>query len=382
MKSLIRIVAGASVGALALLGVSAGAAGATGIGEAHHGFPDFDRHAVFAQTNDPIHNRVLAYLRRPDGTLTAAGSFATGGTGGKADGAVVDPIASQGSVAFDAAAHELVVTNAGSSSVSVFRVDGASLQLRQVLPSGGAFPVSATIHDGLVYVLNAGGDGSVTGYRAGFGGLHTIGTTSLGLGNTNPPFFTAGPGQVGFSPDGRELLVTTKSHGTVVGFPVRYDGRLGAAVANPSTGAVPFAFSFDSLGRLVVVEAGTNSVSTHVVRANGSLINLAGPVTDGQQAACWITVAGRYAYVANAGSSTISTFRLGFDGSATLLPGVTPTSGGSVDLVSSPDGRFVYSENGAAGTIDEFRTGPDGSLTAIGRVTGLAAQVFEGITAT
>jgi 6-phosphogluconolactonase (cycloisomerase 2 family) len=214
----------------------------------------------------------------------------------------------------------------------------------------------------------------VTGYRAGFGGLHAIGTTSLGLGNTNPPFFTAGPGQVGFTPDGRELLVTTKSHGTVVGFPVRFDGRLGAPIANPATGAVPFAFSFDAFGRLVVVEAGTNSVSTHVVRSNGSLTTLSGPVTDGQQAACWITVAGRYAYVANAGSSTISTFRLGFDGSA--------TSGGSVDLVASPDGRFLYSENGAAGAIDELRINPNGSLTPIGRVTGLAAQVFEGIAAT
>jgi 6-phosphogluconolactonase (cycloisomerase 2 family) len=86
--------------------------------------------------------------------------------------------------------------------------------------------------------------------------------------------------------------------------------------------------------------------------------------------------------VANAGSSTISTFRLGFDGSATLLPGVTPTSGGSVDLVASPDGRFLYSENGAAGAIDELRINPNGSLTPIGRVTGLAAQVFEGIAAT
>ena len=382
MKSLIRIVAGASVGALALLGVSASAAGATGIGHQHGPFPGFDRHAVFAQTNDPTHNRVLAYARRSDGTLVAAGSYATGGTGGKADGAVVDPIASQGSVAYDEATHELVVTNAGSNSVSVFRVDGAGLELRQVLPSGGAFPVSATIHGGLVYVLNAGRR------RLGHGLPRGIRWTARDRDDQprsrqhQPAVLHRRPGQVGFTPDGRELLVTTKSHGTVVGFPVRFDGRLGAPVANPATGAVPFAFSFDAFGRLVVVEAGTNSVSTHIVRSNGSLTTLAGPVTDGQQAACWITVAGRYAYVANAGSSTISTFRLGFDGSATLLPGVTPTSGGSVDLVASPDGRFVYSENGAAGTIDEFRTGPNGSLTPIGQVTGLAAHVFEGITAT
>jgi hypothetical protein len=47
----------------------------------------------------------------------------------------------------------------------------------------------------------------------------------------------------------------------------------------------------------------------------------------------------------------------------------------------SSDGHFVYSENGGAGTIDEFRVEVDGSLTVIGQITGLAAHVIEGITA-
>ena len=160
------------------------------------------------------------------------------------------------------------------------------------------------------------------------------------------------------------------------------NGRLTDATVNPPAGAVPFAFSFDASGRLVVVEAGTNSVSTYTIAADNTLSVVSGPVTDDQKAACWIAAAanGNF-YVANAGSATLSAFHVAADGSVTLLPGTTPTAGGPIDLVASPDGQFVYSENGGAGTIDEFRVESDGSLTPIGQITGLAAHVIEGLVA-
>ena len=46
-------------------------------------------------------NRVVAYDRAADGTLTPAGSYATGGRGGILAGSVVDHTASQGSLAAD-----------------------------------------------------------------------------------------------------------------------------------------------------------------------------------------------------------------------------------------------------------------------------------------
>jgi 6-phosphogluconolactonase (cycloisomerase 2 family) len=340
--------------------------------------------AVFVQTNDPAGNAVLVYHRAADGTLSPAGTYSTGGTGGAQAGAVVDPLASQGSVAYDTASHVLLVSNAGSDSVSVFGVNGDTLKLRQVVSSGGAFPTSIAVHGNLVYVLNTGNNANVHGYRLAGGRLHRIegSTRPLGISNQEPPQFLASPGQVGFTPDGTHLVVTTKSTGTIEVFRVMSSGRLTVPTSNAPAGTVPFAFSFDSHAHLVVVEAGTNSVSTYAVKADNTLRVLSGPITDNQTAACWIAAAGngRF-YVANAGSATLSAYHVAADGTVTLLPATTPTAGGPIDLAVSADGRFVYSENGGAGTIDEFRVEANGALTSIGQITGLQAHVIEGIAA-
>src|SRR4051812_25891194 len=347
MRSLTRAFAGASIGALALIAGPAAAA------HAEVGHNTAASHAVFVQTNDPAGNAVLAYSRAADGTLTPAGTFATGGTGATQPGAVVDPLASQGAVAYDAHGHLLLVVNAGSDSVSVFLVDGSQLSLRQVVSSGGAFPSSVTVHGDLAYVLDAGGPGAVQGYRIAGAKLHPIegSNRSLGLANANPPAFLQSPGQVGLTPDGAHLVVTTKANGTIDVFGVRANGRITDATVNPPASPVPFAFSFDAAGRLVVVEAGTSSVSTYTIAGDNTLTVVSGPVTDGQKAACWIAAtANSNFYVGNTGSASLSGFHVAADGSVTLLPGTTATAGGPIDLAASPDGLFLYSENGGAGT--------------------------------
>jgi 6-phosphogluconolactonase (cycloisomerase 2 family) len=378
MKSFTRLIAGASVGALALL------AGPASVAHADVAHRDDASHALFVQTNDPSNNQVLVYSRAADGTLSAAGTYATGGTGGKETGAVVDPLASQGSLAYDAAHHLLLVVNAGSDTVSVFDVDGTHLDLRQTVASGGTFPSSIAVNGDLAYVLDAGGAGTVQGYRIAGNKLHPIegSNRSLRLSNTNPPAFLSAPGQIGLTPSGDQVVVTTKANGSIDVFAVRPNGRLSdAPTVNPPAGAVPFAFSFDNAGRLVVVEAGTNSVSTYAIRDDGTLAVVSGPVTDGQSAACWIAgTGGGSFYVANAGSATLSGYHVDGSGIVSLLPSVTTTAGGPIDLVASPDGRFVYSENGGAGTIDEFAVQTDGSLAPIGQITGLDAHVIEGLT--
>jgi 6-phosphogluconolactonase (cycloisomerase 2 family) len=123
-------------------------------------------------------------------------------------------------------------------------------------------------------------------------------------------------------------------------------------------------------------------VSTYTISADNTLSVVSGPVTDNQTAACWIAAAadGTF-FVANAGSATLSGYRVAADGTVTLLPTTTATAGGPIDLAVSSDGHFVYSENGGAGTVDEFRVETNGSLTPIGQITGLSAHVIEGIAA-
>ena len=99
------------------------------------------RHAVFVQTNAAAGNEVVAYEQQEDGTLTSPHSYSTGGNGGALSGAVVDRLASQGSLTFDPQHALLFAVNAGSNTVSVFAVDGSHLSLREIVPSGGEFPV-------------------------------------------------------------------------------------------------------------------------------------------------------------------------------------------------------------------------------------------------
>jgi 6-phosphogluconolactonase (cycloisomerase 2 family) len=372
-----------AVAALVLFGMlAATAASAPGAGARQ----DRPGPAVFVQTNDPAGNKVLVYDRSVTGVLTPAGTYATGGNGGAAAGAQSDKLASQGSLLYDPDQQLLVAVNAGSDSLSAFKVDGDRLSLTQVVPSGGEFPASLTADGHLLYVLNAGDDGNINGFRIAGGRLHPLpaSTRSLGLGNTNPPNFLTSPGQVGFTPDGSRLIVTTKASGSHIDvFPIRVDGRPAAPIVNPAATPVPFAFTFQlGSGRLVDGEAGASSLTTYAIQADGTLSDPRS-LGDGQAALCWITRVGDYYYVSNTGSNTVSGYRLAADGTPSLVTPtgvVATTEAGTIDSAAAA-GRFLYVETGIGGTVDEFRVESDGTLTSIGTVTGLPAGI-EGIAAT
>lgn len=345
----------------------------------HHGGPG----AVFVQTDNPAGNTVVAYDRAADGTLTEAGTYATGGLGGVLDGSVVDHLASQGSLALDREHHALYAVNAGSDTITVFRIDGDRLVRRSVVASGGSFPVSVAVHRDLVFVLNARAGGSVQGFRRVSGGLEPIAGShrALGLDATATPEFVNTPGQVSFSPDGSSLLVTTKANGNDVDvYGVSRTGTLSAAATVTNLpGAVPFAISWDRLGRVVLAEAGTNSVATFRLTASGDLQAVDTAAT-GQAATCWIVRSGERFYASNAGTANLSGYRMGNDGKLTSL-GTTATDPGTVDATVSPDGQYLYVQAGRAGQVDAFRIASDGSLTSIGSLTVPGAVGGEGIAA-
>ena len=347
-------------------------------------FAGGNRPVVFVQTNELGGNHVVVYDRGADGRLSVAGTYATGGNGGAAaPGTESDRLASQGSLVYDAGHSLLFAVNAGSDTISTFKVHGDRLKLGDVLPSGGQFPASIAVHGDLVYVLNSGGAGTVAGFRIQGHNVSPIpgSARSLGLANTVPPFFLTSPGQVGFTPDGRQLIVTTKaSTSTIDVFSVQPNGLLSAApVVNPSATPVPFAFTFTPSGRLADGEAGTSSLTTYAIQADGSLADPKS-VSDGQAALCWITKVGGFYYVANTGSNTLSGFTIGADGQPSLLGTVATTEPGPIDLAASSDGSFLYGETGLTSTVDEYQVESDGTLTKLGTVTGLPPGI-EGIAA-
>jgi DNA-binding beta-propeller fold protein YncE len=337
---------------------------------------------VFVQTDNPAGNQVVAYDRQPGGTLSEAGAYSTGGLGGVLSGSVVDHLASQGSLALSPDGTALIAANAGSNTISVFGPDGDRLRLRQVISSGGAFPVSVAIHGGLVYVLNALNGGSVQGYRMVFGFLVPLPGSGrlLGLNPNAAPQFTNTPGQAAFSPDGTQLVVTTKANGNNVDvFAVGPRGYLSAApVQNTEPGTVPFAIAFDPAGNLVIAEAGTNAVATFGLSASGTITPLSTAATS-QAATCWVTAIAGTLYASNAGSATVSS--VADTGGALTLLRQTGTDAGTVDSAATPDGRYLYVQAGGAGIVDEFAVGPKGALTGVGSVTVPDAAGGEGIVA-
>ena len=383
MKRLTRLALGASV----VLGLSAlvapVAAGAEGF-PPEPSFGGSGTQAVFVQTDNTAGNQVAVYNRADNGTLTLENTYNTGGRGGALNGSQVDHLGSQGSLNYDPRNDALYAVNADSNTVSVFSVWGDHLTLRQVVGSGGTFPVSVAVHGNLVSVLNARNGGSVQEYYAFLGHLFPIPGSNRALGLTIPTDtteFTHTPGQVAYSPDGSKLIVTTKASSNAIDvFNVGFFGNLSQwPVVNSVPGTVPFAITFDQTGHLVIAEAGPSALATFALNWNGTITQL-DSLASGQAGLCWVAPAGSLFFTGNTGANSTSGYQTNVSGQLTLL-GATPTDPGTVDASASSNGHFLYVQTGGNGIVDEFQVDANGSLTEIGFVKVEGAAGGQGIAA-
>ncbi|KOU72343.1 hypothetical protein ADK57_09905 [Streptomyces sp. MMG1533] len=344
-------------------------------------------HAVFVQGNELAGNTIHVFRRGDDGKLTAAGKYATGGKGGDQVDAPTDSLASQGSLVYDDRSGRLLAVNAGSGTLTSFAVHGQKLTDRQTLSTGGDFPAGISVSGDLAYVMNAGGAGSVQGFKVTSKGLKPLSGSyrALGLKNAKVPLFSSSPGQVAFTPDGRNLVVTTKSANTIEVFPLGRDGRPAhRPVVNKSAGMVPFAVAFDESGRMLVAEAAKSTVSTYKVRRDGALKTVPESLPNGQDTLCWLERAGDFFYGGNTGNSTVTGYRqdahgrLALTNEAGIAAAPSGKSQGVIDIAVAAD-KFVYVQNATSGTVDGFRVGRAGELTKVTTVTGLPAFAESGM---
>jgi 6-phosphogluconolactonase (cycloisomerase 2 family) len=351
--------------------------------------------AVYIMSNSPSGNQILVYNRAADGSLAYAGSFATGGSGSGVGTTVPpDPLGSQNSVLLSPDGQWLFAVNAGSNEVSSFKVMPGSLSLADKVSSGGSYPVSLTYSEGLLYVLNAAGDGSISGFKVQNNGrLKALKGSTRSLHAATPamgaqPQILESPAEVGFSPDGNFLVITDKGGVSGVGkidvFKVNKGLPSGSYMTTQTAGAVPFDFTFDRYGHLVAVDASTGSVTSYTINHNGSL-SVNSVAFTGQAATCWVTSRGGNIYTDNTGSGTLSGFTPSHAG------GLTPVTASSIvgtagagtlplDIGMSRNGQFVYSLETGAGMIGIFQLNADGTLTSLGTAGGYAAvSGFQGI---
>jgi 6-phosphogluconolactonase len=329
--------------------------------------------AVYLATNATNGNLVLVLARAGDGGLSAPQAFPTGGTG------TGGGLGNQGGVVLADEHRRLLVVNAGSNDISVFAVTSNGVELLDRVASGGDRPISVTVFRGLVYVLNAGGSGNISGFRLDvLGGLHP-------LPNSTRPLSTSAsdPAQIAFGPDGTTLVVTEKAANSISTYDVNEDGLPSGPNTQPSAGATPFGFAFDRHGTLIVSEAfgggpGASALSSYRLAGNGTLEVISESVGTTQTASCWVVITGngRFAYTTNTGSGNISGYLIGKDGSLSLLTpgGVSGVTGAApIDLALARGDRYLYSLDSGSGTISAFRVKSDGSLAALPGVSGIPA---------
>jgi len=344
--------------------------------------------AVFVMNNSVDRNEIISFTRATDGSLQQDRTFATGGRG---TGGVTDPLESQGSLTLSQDHSLLFAVNGGSGEVSVFQVRGSSLALVDKKPSGGSEPNAVAQHGGLVYVLNVGGSSNVVGFTLNAGGhLKQIPNSTRFLTTNNSE-----AASLALSPDGQFLLVTERATNNIDVFHVQNDGTLGPIVVNSDLEPGAFSVSFAPNGAALVSETGpagasnASTISSYSVLANGTISPISASVATLGNANCWnaVTPNGRWVYVSNAASSTISGFSIGLTGALTPIGetvlGINPPGAGNLDITISSDSKFLYSLNSANGTIGIFGISQaNGSLSNVGEADAISAKAgFNGIAA-
>lgn len=377
--------------------------------------------ALFVATNPSPYNEegqlqyngILMYHRHRDGTLSLVpGSpFLTQGQGtGPGAFLAEDPLASQDSLIVDKENKFLFVVNAGNNSVSVFRIHPNGLNHVETVPSFGVFPNSLTLRNDILYVLNAAGESNFLAYRVDQKGHLTPCTQCFLLGPLNQwpilpsgqPQATAIPSQIGFTPNGDQLIIVRKEGLTTPNpfGPLAGPGRIDVYKLNPCglpvdclhptsninhrapEGRMPFSFIFDKQGNLLVTEIfgianpeaplGSGAMTSYKVERNGVLTVISASVPNGGTATCWNARSNKLVYTSNSVSSDISLYDVSEQGALKLLNAQSAIIGESfvdrtLDTTISNDGRFLYILAPAPGAVFAYAINQqDGSLSPIG----------------
>ena len=366
---------------------------------------------VFTATNNPAGNQVIVFKRGSDGKLTQSATVSTGGKGIASEPPFGFPIVdSSGSINLTADGKLLFVVNAGSNSITSFKVTDSGLKKVSVVGSNGKLPISLASSSGhLLYVVNEASQ-NISGWRfTPDGKLSSIKGSKESLTAVTPKGAKDKVGLaagIGFVNNGGVVAVTQRglprTYGEIDTFLIDRNGAAGPSKAFATRGvANPFGFS--SVGSyLLVSNAGlvktpsgampnpadfsqfTGSAATYKVSLDGK-VRLVKNVPSGGRAACWLIVEhnGRTAFVTNtlssgtppagrptSGKGAVSSLSVGGNGALKLLKQADTSPGFPGDEAVSHDDKYLYVSVPSiivpgGSHLEVYKLGSNGSMTRI-----------------
>jgi len=367
---------------------------------------------VYTQTNQ-TQNQIINFRRGMDGRLMEVQRVSTGGKGtngyvpltGEESGP--DSLISSNAVIVSRDRKYLFAVNAGENSVSSFAIgmDGMLTLIdtqatgKPVMGrSGTASSLAYNDRDSVLYVSHSLGPDHIRAFTV-MGGKLTLrmDVKSVNLPDMSDRVIT----QIATSPDNQYLIacvlldarpnadgLTPAKEKNLVLFPIGMGGFLGDALFRNSGGVTPFATAFlnGKKDMFVTVLAAESAAVLSTLAANGNVKTTKPSKIDVGMSPepseiCWVSISedDRFAFGANFGYGTVSTFRIDDsgvmvkmstaaqemgDGSFKGLAGV-PSSGAGDNAVA---GGFLFQLYANASKLVGYKIGDDGRLTKVSEV--------------
>jgi len=367
---------------------------------------------VYTQTNE-TKNQIINFRRATDGRLMEVQRVPTTGKGTNGyapltgEESTPDSLISSNAVIVSRDRKYLFAVNAGDNTVSSFAVgmDGM-LSLTDTQPTGNpvmgrtgtASSLAYNDRDMTLYVSHSIGPNHIRAFAVMGGKL----TLKMDVGTVNlPGMDDRVPTQIAVSPDHRFLIacvlldarpdasgLTPAKEKNLVLFPIGMNGALGEPMFKNSGGVTPFANAFlnGKQNTFVTVLAAESAAVLSTLAANGNVETSKPSKIDVGMSAepseiCWISISedDRFAFGANFGYGTVSTFRIDENGVAVKMSTAASEMGdgtfkGLAGVASSGagdnavSGGFLFQLYANASKLVGYKIGDDGRLTKVSEV--------------
>ncbi|KAJ7196990.1 hypothetical protein GGX14DRAFT_671495 [Mycena pura] len=312
--------------------------------------------AAYLMTNEPTGNYLVSATITSDGKLSLYEAVYTEGKGAHGLPAPpgLDPLFSQGSVGVSMSGNFVANVNAGSNTVTVFGIDGHNpgrlSMIGKPVSSGGEFPSSLAINKAgnRVCVVNGGKINGVSCYafdaRKGLTPLKNS-IRSLHLNQTTPatgPPST--PGQIIFSPDEKQLIVSVKAAFLAI-WDINPDGSLSPNFRSVSGGVLPFALIFvPGQNAIVAADPGVGYDVFNLDTKAQSAAATAAVTVPGQKAICWNVYSeesGNF-YMVDVGGSVVTEVHVAGSLNSTIVRQYSLGTDGPIDSAVATIGKNDY----------------------------------------